>query len=228
MKVENLGKKEGGKKASRVIRKRVRVHLWLRWFYNGPYYYSRFPFLGEVVDTRREVSYQTKHDYPAEWFTAHRPGPNPLHLDPMTHLAAYLAYWLCTFAVPTGDESLIRPETIYPACQLAWGIKLAICPVSLGLIYRTLGIVASSKTPRECTTVGPLHFFNAWAGFMFPSLAVKTIASFTLFPKILEFAGATAEDMTAQLFNVRDSISNIPRGRDNLLFYIVRSQPSSS
>ncbi|MQM04748.1 hypothetical protein Taro_037552 [Colocasia esculenta] len=29
---------------------------------------------------------------------------NPWKLDEITHLAAYLAYWLCTFAMPLGDE----------------------------------------------------------------------------------------------------------------------------
>lgn len=59
-------------------------------------------------------------------------------------------------------------------------------------------------------------------------LGGEDIASFNLFSKILEFIGVIIEDMMSQLFNVRDYVSNIPRDRDNLLFYIVRSQPSSS
>ncbi|MQL78640.1 hypothetical protein Taro_011066 [Colocasia esculenta] len=74
---------------------------------------------------------------------------NPRRLPDRTHLAAYLVYWLCTFALPFGEEGNIRPEAIYPACILASGVQLALAPAALANIFRGLGELTSSPSPRD-------------------------------------------------------------------------------
>lgn len=112
--------------------------LWLQYFYDGLKKYEDFPCVGTVAAQNKQSKAKTDVKIPSK---GHQSGPNPTGVDLLTHCMAYLTYWLCSFAMPCRDETVIHPDTIYPACQMAWGIKLYLCPVALCLIYKAIGDV---------------------------------------------------------------------------------------
>ncbi|MQL69442.1 hypothetical protein Taro_001746, partial [Colocasia esculenta] len=90
--------------------RRVSLYTWVRYFYGGPFcYVNEFAQARGERHEMYEISREELSVSPHIFESPHQT-ENPWKLDEITHLAAYLAYWLCTFAMPFGDESLLRPE----------------------------------------------------------------------------------------------------------------------
>ena len=144
----------------------------------------------------------------ANW--GHEEGPNPWGLDPITHLAAYLSYWLATFVIPSKDTRFLRPEVIYPACCLACGVQLSIAPAALANVFHSLGILSNDPVPRQCRVVMATHYVSAWAGLLLPEL-VSTMPSAAHFtPLLLRFANCTSGNDVAQLRDARRILHSFP------------------
>ncbi|MQM10761.1 hypothetical protein Taro_043659 [Colocasia esculenta] len=126
-----------GRSRDKRERSKVSMHMWLAYFFSHEKRYDDFASAGGIAHGRL-------------------PGPNPTGADPHTHCAPYLAYWICSFALPVGDDSILRPDVIYPACQMAWGIKLSLCPAALCLVYRSLGDLCRRSAPRQHRIWGKL------------------------------------------------------------------------
>ncbi|MQM20181.1 hypothetical protein Taro_053197, partial [Colocasia esculenta] len=196
------------KGASLKDRKRIRCHMWLEYFFFTEEKYDGFPSVDGTLKSAKKPCQKAKLS--ESTFKENRRGPNPANVDPCTHCAAYLVYWLCTFAMPNGDNTVIRPEAIYLACQMDWGIRLSLCPAVLCLIYRTLGELSHHDFPRTRRIISPFHFFNAWVCTLFPEFAPRSIQAPLLFPRMLEFASAEPPSTSAQLYDIRGRLTNIP------------------
>ncbi|KAL0423407.1 UNVERIFIED_CONTAM: hypothetical protein Sradi_0875500 [Sesamum radiatum] len=66
-----------------------------------------------------------------------------------THLAAYLACWLCVFVFPGKDVNSIRPSTFKMASLMASGRRVNLAIPVLANIYEALNTVATSPKPAH-------------------------------------------------------------------------------
>ncbi|MQL94155.1 hypothetical protein Taro_026807 [Colocasia esculenta] len=135
---------------------------------------------------------------------------NPRRLPDRTHLAAYLVYWLCTFALPFGEEGNIRPEAIYPACILAGGVQLSLAPAALANIFRGLGELTSSPSPRDKNITLATHYLGAWAGLLLPELCHNISLERPSMPLIFMFRNRPEREQQKQLREARRRLSFVP------------------
>ncbi|MQL71077.1 hypothetical protein Taro_003372 [Colocasia esculenta] len=189
-------------------RRKISLHVWLTYFFSTKQRYEDFACAGVAIAKRNPG--RQKVTLPESILKDRLEGPNPTNADPHTHCAAYLTYWICSFALPVGDETILRPEVIYHACQMAWGVKLSLCPAALCLVYRALGELHRHSFPRHHRVIGPWHFISAWACSLFPEFAPRSLQSLRLFPRMLEFSSAEPQSTTAQLFEIRGKLTSIP------------------
>ncbi|MQM23550.1 hypothetical protein Taro_056616, partial [Colocasia esculenta] len=136
-----------GRSRDKRERSKVSLHMWLAYFFSHERRYEDFVSAGGIAAKKNPG--RQKVTIPDSLLKGRLSGPNPVGADPRTHCAAYLAYWICSFALPVGDDSLLRPDVFYLACQMAWGIKLSLCPAALCLIYRSLGDLCRRLAPRQ-------------------------------------------------------------------------------
>ncbi|MQL69380.1 hypothetical protein Taro_001697 [Colocasia esculenta] len=155
-----------GRSRDKRERSKVSLHMWLAYFFSHERRYEDFVSASGIAAKKNPG--RQKVTIPDSLLKGRLSGPNPIGADPHTHCAAYLAYWICSFALPVGDDSLLRPDVIYPACQMAWGIKLSLCPATLCLIYRSLGDLCHRSAPRQHRVIGPWHFLSHLASHSSP------------------------------------------------------------
>ncbi|KAG5529092.1 hypothetical protein RHGRI_029681 [Rhododendron griersonianum] len=74
----------------------------------------------------------------------------------VTHLAAFLACWLCKFVLPVGSCELIRPGVFKVAAMMAHGTRFCLAVPVLASIYRGLNDIAKSSNPGKCDAVFPV------------------------------------------------------------------------
>ncbi|MQM19391.1 hypothetical protein Taro_052395 [Colocasia esculenta] len=198
---------------------RVSLYTWVRYFYSGPFcYVNEF---ARAQGTRHDMYVIPREELPAfpHIFESPHQTENPWKLDEITHLAAYLAYWLCSFAVPLGDESILRPEAIYPACRLACGCQLALAPAALACIYHSFGVLSSHPQPRDSTILMATHYISAWAHCLLPScLPTGTIRDVSI-PTIFRFVDQLDGDGDSLLSLARDALGFIPVGATGKLSF---------
>ncbi|CAN6568095.1 unnamed protein product [Malus baccata var. baccata] len=85
-------------------------------------------------------------------------------------LAAFLAFWLCRFVLPSKGGK-VRPETFPMACLMAQGSRVSLAPTVLGYIYHGLGdIVSCPRGPGFTYISMPVHYIVGWLGEHFPFL----------------------------------------------------------
>ncbi|KAL0427941.1 UNVERIFIED_CONTAM: hypothetical protein Slati_2968900 [Sesamum latifolium] len=89
------------------------------------------------------------------------------NLKEEVYLAAYLAYWLCTFVLPGKDVNSIRPSTFKMASMMANGRRVSLAIPVLASIYEGLNIIASSSRPARTSSSFPVHFVYAWLASYF-------------------------------------------------------------
>ncbi|MQL78722.1 hypothetical protein Taro_011170, partial [Colocasia esculenta] len=132
---------------------RVSCNAWVRFFYNGPFCFNN-RFASDSRDPAEYLQLSMDLEDNAKYLCAPRDGGwNPSQLLDRTHLAAYLVYWLSTFVLPFGEEGLIRPELIYPACLLADDVRLALASTALANIFHSLGDLTASSSPRDRSVI---------------------------------------------------------------------------
>ncbi|MQM23834.1 hypothetical protein Taro_056904 [Colocasia esculenta] len=206
-----------GRSRDKRERSKVSMHMWLAYFFSYKQRYEDFASAGGIAAKKNPG--RQKVTIPDSLLKDRLSGPNPVRADPHTHCAAYLAYWICSFALPVGDDSLLRPDVIYPACQMAWGIKLSLCPAALCLIYRSLGDLCRRSAPRQHRVIGPWHFLSVWACGPFPEFAPRSLQSTRLFPRMLEFASAEPHPPSKQLFEIRGKLTSIPTDSPGTIYF---------
>ncbi|KAH6800876.1 hypothetical protein C2S52_001340 [Perilla frutescens var. hirtella] len=79
-----------------------------------------------------------------------------------TYLAAHLACWLCSFVLPEGDGSLIRPNVFKIASIMASGEKVSLAVPVLASIYHGLNKISSLAEPPQGHSAFPIHFIYGW------------------------------------------------------------------
>jgi len=107
-------------------------------------------------------------------------------------LAAFLAFWLSRFVLPSVDRD-VRPETFYMACLMAQGVRVSLAPTVLGYIYHGLGEIAThSEGPGLSSASFPIHYVIGWLGEHIPGLYVpQTDREFVKdYPFLVRYAGA--------------------------------------
>ncbi|MQM16306.1 hypothetical protein Taro_049263 [Colocasia esculenta] len=206
-----------GRSRDKRERSKVSLHMWLAYFFSHEQRYEDFVSAGGIAAKKNPG--RQKVTIPDSLLKGRLSGPNPVGADPRTHCAAYLAYWICSFAFPVGDDSLLRPDVIYPACQMAWGIKLSLCPAALCLIYRSLGDLCRRSAPRQHRVIGPWHFLSVWACRLFPEFAPRSLQSNRLFPRMLEFASVEPHSLSKQLFEIRGKLTSIPTDSPGTIYF---------
>ncbi|XP_074310133.1 uncharacterized protein LOC141645847 isoform X2 [Silene latifolia] len=93
--------------------------------------------------------------------------------------AAFLALWLSRYVFITKCSCVIRPCVFSMAARLSRGVKIALAPAILAIIYRGLRLlkeklVHCSDYPFDVNVlvlVAPLHLVQLWAWERFPRLA---------------------------------------------------------
>ncbi|MQL72971.1 hypothetical protein Taro_005320, partial [Colocasia esculenta] len=205
---------------SPLLNLRVSQNAWLRYFYNGPFcFFDNFATEGRRLEEYNQLNVRTQGGthHGRYIFAPENTGRNPRRLPNRTYLAAYLVYWLSSFVIPYGEEELIRPGLIYPACLLAEGHKLAIAPAALANIFHGLGSLSSHLSPRDRKTLLPTHYLSAWAGLLLPGLCQIVDLPRPTAPLILLFRNRPCEDLVTQLTGARYSLSFLPNGEQYLL-----------
>ncbi|MQL80629.1 hypothetical protein Taro_013086, partial [Colocasia esculenta] len=189
---------------------RVSCDAWIHFFYNGPFCFYK-EFAGDNYDPAAYAQLKVRLDDDARYLYAPRGvNWNPRRLSDCTHLAAYLVYWLCTFALPFGEEGNIRPEAIYPACILADGVQLALAPAALANIFRGLGELTSSPSPRDKNITLATHYLGAWAGLLLPELCQNISLERPSMPLIFMFRNRPEREQQKQLKEARRRLSFVP------------------
>ncbi|MQL96552.1 hypothetical protein Taro_029230 [Colocasia esculenta] len=191
---------------------KVSLHTWVRYFYGGPFCYNNE--FARAGSSRHDMYEIPRHELPDCPYIYESPteSENPWALDEITHLAAYLSYWLCTFAMPFGEESLLRPEVIYPACRLACGCRLALAPAALACIYHSFGTLSAHDQPRDSTTLMATHYISVWAHCLLPSrLPMGEVRDFSI-PLIFRFMDEPEGDDEALLSSAGDTLGFVPVG----------------
>nr|GLL37507.1 uncharacterized protein LOC105964676 [Ipomoea trifida] len=112
----------------------------------------------------------------------------PLNLEQEVYLAAFLACWLCTFALPGDPTATIRPETFNMACRMARGIKVCLAPPVLASIYYGLNSISESFSPGQISTPFPIHYVYGWLAAYF-NTHFKTPSLMLLSPKMVTSSG---------------------------------------
>ncbi|MQL88932.1 hypothetical protein Taro_021495 [Colocasia esculenta] len=198
---------------------RVSLYTWVRYFYGGPFcYVNEF---ARARGTRHDMYEIPREELPAlpHIYESPHQTENPWKLDEITHLAAYLAYWLCTFAMPLDDESLLRPEAIYPACRLACGCQLALAPAALACIYHSFNALSSHSQPRDSTILMATHYVSAWAHCLLPGrLPAGDIRDISI-PTIFRFIDQLDGDGDSLLSLARDALGFVPVGETGKLSF---------
>ncbi|MQL91250.1 hypothetical protein Taro_023859, partial [Colocasia esculenta] len=168
-------------------------------------------FAGDNYDPAVYAQLKVRLDDDARYLYAPRGvNWNPRRLPDRTHLAAYLVYWLCTFALPFGEEGNIRPEAIYPACILASGVQLALAPTALANIFRGLGELTSSPSPRDKNITLATHYLGAWAGLLLPVLCHTISLERPSMPLIFMFRNRPEREQQKQLREACRRLSFVP------------------
>ncbi|MQL68421.1 hypothetical protein Taro_000670 [Colocasia esculenta] len=191
---------------------KVSLHTWVRYFYGGPFCYNNE--FARAGSSRHDMYEIPRHELPDCPYIYESPteSENPWALDEITHLAAYLSYWLCTFAMPFGEESLLRPEVIYPACRLACGCRLALAPAALACIYHSFGTLSAHDQPWDSTTLMATHYISVWAHCLLPSrLPMGEVRDFSI-PLIFCFMDEPEGDDEALLSSARDTLGFVSVG----------------
>ncbi|MQL72049.1 hypothetical protein Taro_004367, partial [Colocasia esculenta] len=189
---------------------RVSCDAWIRFFYNGPFCFYK-EFAGDNYDPAAYAQLKVRLDDDARYLYAPRGvNWNPRRLLDRTHLAAYLVYWLCTFALPFGEEGNIRPEAIYPACILANGVQLALAPAALANIFCGLGELTSSPSPRDKNITLATHYLGAWAGLLLSELCHNISLERPSMPLIFMFRNRPEREQQKQLKEARRRLSFVP------------------
>ena len=185
---------------------KVSLDIWVQYFYNGTFCYERtFASLNRLqMDMPTIVPDPLSDCDHVGW--GNDEGPNPWALDPVTYLAAYLAYWLATFAIPHGDTHFLRPEEIYPACSLACGVQLAVAPAALANIYYSFGALSCASIPQQCRITMVTHYISAWSGLLLPELVSVSPNSSLSSPSILRFSGCPCGNAITQLRDARHAL----------------------
>ncbi|KAL0451207.1 UNVERIFIED_CONTAM: hypothetical protein Slati_1098800 [Sesamum latifolium] len=89
------------------------------------------------------------------------------NLKEEVYLAAYLAYWLCTFVLPSKDVNSIRTSTFKMASMMASGRRVSLA-ISISVsIYEDLNTIATSSRPARTSPSFPVHFVYAWLASYF-------------------------------------------------------------
>ncbi|KAJ1698966.1 hypothetical protein LUZ63_007478 [Rhynchospora breviuscula] len=83
-------------------------------------------------------------------------------LDDETILTAFLAWWLCHFAVVSRPTGYIRPGVFVMANALARGIRVSLAIPALATLYRSLREVTTSRDPSASHVAVPFHLINGW------------------------------------------------------------------
>nr|GLL27389.1 uncharacterized protein LOC109157656 [Ipomoea trifida] len=112
----------------------------------------------------------------------------PPNLEYEVYLAAFLACWLCTFALPGDPTATIRPETFNMACRMARGIKVCLAPPVLASIYYGLNSILESFSPGQIGTPFPIHYVYGWLAAYF-NTHFKTPSLMLLSPKMVTSFG---------------------------------------
>ena len=78
-------------------------------------------------------------------------------------LAVYLTYWLGEAVFARGDGTHIRPHCIFPACQMAFGERLALVPALYSYLCTELQAAAFLvRLGLPMNRVFSAHIFYLW------------------------------------------------------------------
>ena len=85
-------------------------------------------------------------------------------------LAVYLTYWLGEAVFAGGDGTHIRPHCIFPACQIAFGERLALVPALYSYLCTELQAAAFLvRLGLPMNRVFSAHIFYSWYVYHCPS-----------------------------------------------------------
>ncbi|CAL8119137.1 unnamed protein product [Prunus armeniaca] len=118
-----------------------------------------------------------------------------LHISKEGRVAAFLAFWLSRFVLPSVDRN-VRPETFHMACLMAQGVRVSLAPTILGYIYNGLGEIATHpKGPGSSSASFPIHYVIGWLGEHMGLYVPQTDKGFVKdYPFLVRYAGVKPKD----------------------------------
>ena len=164
----------------------------------------------------------------------HEPPPadalSSLRVDDLTHLTAFLSWWLCHYVLPFDPLFVIRPSVFIMASRLALGVKLSLAVPLLANIYSSLRELTTCLDPCFTSECIPVHFLMGWFQMhmetLYPSYQTETPL-----PAMISIAGQVVKQSSE--LNARHSIRkcgdilsrglarrwlrSVPQGVDNSL-----------
>ena len=111
-----------------------------------------------------------------------------LRIDDLTHLTAFLSWWLCYFVLPFDPIHVIRPTVFVMASRLAMGTRLSLAVPVLANIYSSLRELTTSTDPCFSEESIPVHFLMGWFQMHMESL-YPIYRTETPFPAMIGIAG---------------------------------------
>jgi len=81
-----------------------------------------------------------------------------------TYLAAFLSWWLCTFALPEDEKGFICPGTFEAASKMAAGCTFSLAVLVLASIYRALNGIFSVTTSNSMFILS--YSLSVWLAFL--------------------------------------------------------------
>ncbi|KAG5553477.1 hypothetical protein RHGRI_011376 [Rhododendron griersonianum] len=174
----------------------VKIDAWVKFWFKGKISYSKSSRKTSRNKTQRPANVnnpsgtigeaQVRTPKQEEVFTIL--GVKETQKD-VTHLAAFLACWLCKFVLPVGSYELIRPGVFKVAAMMARGTRFCLAVPVLASIYRGLNDIAKSSNPGKCDAVFPVHYVYAWLGEYFSTHFSSGSQPSTQRPKMIRYGG---------------------------------------
>jgi hypothetical protein len=111
-----------------------------------------------------------------------------------TVLAAFLAWWLCYFVIPSRPEGIIRPDTFIVASRLARGDLISLTIPALANLFKCMRVISTSRDPSFCDEVIPYHYLFGWVHMYWAGLYSPIVGDtlLSVLPTLIEIAGARA------------------------------------
>ncbi|KAL2906432.1 Serine/threonine-protein phosphatase 7 long form-like protein [Bienertia sinuspersici] len=163
---ELTGSKDGKQCLPPSCSSYVTFEEWCRFWFRGPKKYSTTSLPQVEKDFSALRTSKPWNDFVHEAFVI-LDIPEEHRMD--TYLAGFLTCWLCAFVLPLKDLGCIRPSVFKPASLLVSGKRISLFISVLTCIYKGLGELSSSFTPRKQVEHFPAHYIYAWLARYFRS-----------------------------------------------------------
>ncbi|KAH6811427.1 hypothetical protein C2S51_025189 [Perilla frutescens var. frutescens] len=157
-----------GSEDDKALHHSVSIERWTKFWSRRKSRYRPLPLRKEKKSQRSKLRHNPSGEVEdhKEWTSSERAPLTELEVKENhqneTYLAVHLACWLCSFVLPKGDGSLIRPSVFKIASIMASGERMSLAVPVLASIYHGLNKISSLTEPPQGHSAFPIHFVYGW------------------------------------------------------------------